>query len=94
MQKFTIEPVNIKDHEQFINQTFVNLHTAPKHLLINSIMGLATNVVELTTHETDMETMNVTVLHIVDETLNVNKNEPEYLPTCLKQFGDIDGGTA
>ena len=94
MEKVKIEPVNIKEHELFINKTLLKLHAAPRHLLINSIMGLATNVVELTTHETDMETMGVTVLHIVDETLKANKEEPEHLLTCLGQAGDVEGGTA
>jgi len=94
MQKVKIESVNLEDHEHFIQQTLLKLHTAPKHLLINSLMGMATNIVELTAHETDMETMGVAILHVVEETLKVNENEPEHLLTFLQQSGDIAEGAA
>jgi len=94
MQKVKIESVDLRDHEQFIKQTLLKLHTAPKHLLINSLMGMATNIVELTAHETDMETMVVAILHVVEETLKVNENEPGHLLTFLQQSGDIAKGTA
>jgi len=94
MQKVKIEPVNLQDHMQFIEQTLIELHAAPKHLLINSLMGLATNIVELTTYETDMDTMGVAILHIIVEALKENESEPDYLLTLLKQAGDITGGTA
>jgi hypothetical protein len=89
MEKVRIEPVKLDDHKQLIKRVLVQLNTAPRHLLVRSVMGLATTILELTTHETDMETMGVNVIHIIGEVLEANKNEPEYCPTFLSQKGEI-----
>ncbi len=94
MQKVKIEPINLRDHMLFIEQTLIELHATPKHLLINSLIGLATNIVDLTAYETDMDTMGVAILHIVVEALKENESEPDHLLTLLKQAGDVAGGTA
>jgi len=85
MKKYKIQSVSENELEQISNRVLALLYTAPQGLLINTVMGLAYNIVEMTTRDTDQGTTAAATMAIIEEALKENESRPEYVPTILAQ---------